>query len=125
MPLVFISQDDTIRVLVKKRSLKMLDINNLRGYGLVLMGIDYTTKEELLADMNEWAKDVGFFCSEGKFTDFEKIYNHTNERTDILVKHTGTVNPIKRLEYSTMGWKWLEDYKNEYVEENEENEENE
>ena len=85
---------------------------------IVLMGIAYDNKEELLKDMNEWAKEVGFFTNENtNFTDFDVVETGL-ERTDIVITvKNGFVNHLKRIEYRPMGWVWLVDYINNYIEE--------
>lgn len=77
-------------------------------YGLVLMGIKWDSKEDLIDEMNDW-NDSEKFIPDGEFVDFEEIETGL-ARTDILVKHTGTVNPFKRIENRDMGWVWLSDY---------------
>lgn len=79
-----------------------------KGYGLILMGIKWNSKKELIDEMNDW-NDSEKFIPNGKFTDFDEIETDL-DRTDILVKHTGNVNPLKRIENRDMGWVWLEDY---------------
>lgn len=88
----------------------MKSLNDLKGkYGLILMGIAYDNKNDLIASINEWNKEVGFIPN-GEVTDIEEIENRSKNRNDILVYHTGVVNPIKRIQYADMGWKWAEDY---------------
>lgn len=90
----------------------MKSLNDLKGkYGLILMGIAYDNKNDLIASINEWNKEVGFIQN-GEVTDIEEIENRSKNRNDILVSHTGVVNPIKRIQYADMGWKWAEDYLN-------------
>ena len=98
--------------------MKIEELYDIKDPVIVLMGIAYDNKEELLKDMNEWAKEVGFFTnSDTKFTDFDVVETGL-ERTDILIKvENGFVNPLKRIEYRPMGWVWLVDYINNYIEE--------
>ena len=96
----------------------MKSIEDLKGkYGLILMGIAYDNKDSLIKEINEWNKETKFIPN-GEITDIEEIENLIKDRCDILVTHTGVVNPIKRIEYAGMGWKWAEDYiANRYYEE--------
>lgn len=93
---------------------------------IVLMGIAYDNKEDLLKGMNDWAKEVGFFTHENtEFTDFEEVETGL-ERTDIVITvKNGFIKPLKRIEYCPMGWVWLEDYINNYIEEDDYTEEEE
>lgn len=99
--------------------MKIEELYNIKDpHVIVLMGISYDNKEELLKDMNEWAKEVGFFTNENtKFTDFDVVETGL-ERTDIVIKvENGFVNHLKRIEFRPMGWVWLVDYINNYIEE--------
>ena len=98
--------------------MKIEELYDIKDPVIVLMGIEYNNKEELLKGMNEWAKEVGFFThADTKFTDFDVVETGL-ERTDIVIKvENGFVKPLKRIEYRPMGWVWLEDYINNYIEE--------
>ena len=98
--------------------MKIEELYNIKDPVIVLMGISYDNKDELLKAMNEWAKEVGFFTNENtKFTDFDVVETGL-ERTDIVIKvENGFIKPLKRIEYRPMGWVWLEDYINNYIEE--------
>ena len=100
--------------------MKIEELYNIKDPVIVLMGISYDNKEDLLKDMNEWAKEVGFFThADTKFTDFDVVETGL-ERTDIVITvENGFVNPLKRIEYRPMGWVWIEDYINNYIEEEE------
>ena len=101
--------------------MKIEELYNIKDpHVIVLMGISYDNKDELLKAMNEWAKEVGFFThADTKFTDFDVVETGL-ERTDIVIKvENGFVNPLKRIEYRPMGWVWIEDYINNYIEEEE------
>ena len=91
--------------------MKIEELNNKKG--IVLMGIAFDDKESLIKDINEWSKEVNFFTTENThISDFEVIETPLNDRTDImcLVEGDGFVNPIKRIEFRSMGWVWTEDY---------------
>ena len=99
--------------------MKIEELYNIKDHHvIVLMGISYDNKEELLKDMNEWAKEVGFFTNKNtEFTDFDVVETGL-ERTDTVIKvENGFIKPLKRIEYRPMGWVWLEDYINNYIEE--------
>lgn len=101
--------------------MKIEELYNIKDHHvIVLMGISYDNKEDLLKDMNDWAKEVGFFTNKNtEFTDFDVVETGL-ERTDIVIKvENGFVNPLKRIEYRPMGWVWLVDYINNYIEEEE------
>ena len=100
--------------------MKIEELYNIKDPVIVLMGIAYDNKDELLKAMNEWAKEVGFFThADTKFTDFDVVETGL-ERTDIVITvENGFVNPLKRIEYRPMGWVWIEDYINNYIEEEE------
>ena len=100
--------------------MKIEELYNIKDPVIVLMGISYNNKNELLKKMNDWAKEVGFFTNaDTNFTDFDVVETGL-ERTDIVIKvENGFVNPIKRIEYRPMGWVWLDDYINNYIEEEE------
>ena len=68
--------------------------------------------------MNDWAKEVEFFTNaDTNFTDFDVVETGL-ERTDIVITvKNGFIKPLKRIEYRPMGWVWLEDYINNYIEE--------
>ena len=63
-----------------------INVGDLRGkYGLILMGIKYDNKQDLINEMNSWNKEIGnAFIHDGEFVDFEEIYT-LNGRTDILI----------------------------------------
>lgn len=105
--------------------MKIEELYNIKDTVIVLMGISYDSKEELLKDMNEWAKEVGFFTNKNtEFTDFDVVETGL-ERTDIVITvKNGFIKPLKRIEYRPMGWVWLEDYINNYIEEDDYTEEN-
>ena len=86
--------------------MKIEELYNIKDPVIVLMGISYDNKEELLKDMNDWAKEVGFFTnSDTKFTDFDVVETGL-ERTDIIVKvKNGFIEPLKRIEYRPMARK--------------------
>ena len=99
--------------------MKIEELYNIKDpHVIVLMGISYDSKDDLLKDMNDWAKEIGFFTnSNTKFTDFDVVETGL-ERTDIVIKvENGFVNYLKRIEYRPMGWVWLVDYINNYIEE--------
>ena len=105
--------------------MKIEELYNIKDpHVIVLMGIAYDNKEELLKNMNEWAKEVEFFTNENtNFTDFDVVETGL-ERTDIVIKvENGFIKPLKRIEYCPMGWVWLEDYINNYIEEHDYTEE--
>ena len=98
--------------------MKIEELYDIKDPVIVLMGISYDNKEELLKDMNDWAKEVGFFTNaDTNFTDFDVVETGL-ERTDIVITvKNGFIKPLKRIEYRPMGWVWLEDYINNYIEE--------
>lgn len=98
--------------------MKIEELYDIKDPVIVLMGISYDNKEELLKAMNEWAKEVGFFTNaDTKFTDFDVVETGL-ERTDIVITvENGFIKPLKRIEYRPMGWVWIEDYINNYIEE--------
>ena len=100
--------------------MKIEELYDIKDPVIVLMGIAYDNKEELLKDMNEWAKEVEFFTNaDTNFTDFDVVETGL-ERTDIVIKvENGFIKPLKRIEYRPMGWVWLVDYINNYIEEEE------
>ena len=100
--------------------MKIEELYDIKDPVIVLMGISYDNKEELLKDMNDWAKEVGFFTNaDTNFTDFDVVETGL-ERTDIVIKvENGFIKPLKRIEYRPMGWVWLVDYINNYIEEEE------
>ena len=100
--------------------MKIDELYDIKDPVIVLMGISYDNKEDLLKDMNDWAKEVGFFThADTKFTDFDVVETGL-ERTDIVITvENGFIKPLKRIEYRPMGWVWLEDYINNYIEEEE------
>ena len=88
--------------------MKIEELYDIKDPVIVLMGISYDNKEDLLKAMNEWAKDVGFFTNaDTNFTDFDVVETGL-ERTDIVITVKNGF---------MMGWVWLEDYINNYIEE--------
>ena len=82
-------------------------MNKTDDYVIVLMGIKFEKETDLIKEINEWNSETCLIT--GKVKKIEKIETGL-DRSDILVYHTGVVNPLVRLKYRSMGWVWLSDY---------------
>lgn len=81
--------------------------NKSDDYVVVLMGIEFNDEHELIKQINDWNTETCLIT--GKVKKIEKLETEL-DRIDVLVHHTGVVNPLIRLKYRAMGWVWLSDY---------------